>query len=320
MARASLSVRVLVGLACISTLEAQWPICYDYKVQDRSLCPKRNSKGGFVNNDETYPFCYHTIMWQTTSPPPDCRDTGCETSPASSCCCGADPILPSAKDPNFDQEREAQCGSATYGAWGTTGGSAGNCAACVQGFGADDGVGGKILEEYGDPEFSGGVDVQTFGHINDLDYKLPTCSSGMKNIFSKAENVVNKECDVKSFLALRKCGNCWRAICEFHNNLHWWNGKSYTCFKDLFLRRLECYASWYYKYCDCGVTIPEPSEEVWQKECRQTPFFVYDESRSPPVYPICSHASSLPPHLTRHAQLLLFATTLLSLSAADAWL
>jgi len=281
---------LFVLLLCTAGIEANWPICYDYKVQDTTKCPKRDSKGRETTGDQTYPFCYHTNMWQVSSPPPDCRDTGCETDPDSSCCCGADPILPTAKDPNFDSDPTSECGK--YGQYSVTGASAGQCAACQEGLGADDGFGGKVREIYGNLETPAGtLDVQTFGHINDLSYKLPTCSSGMKTVFAKAERVVNEECDVKSFLALRKCGNCWRAICEFHNNLHWWNGGAFECFQDLFLRRLECYANWYYKYCDCGVTIPEEPETVWRKSCRQSPFFVYDDSRSPPVYPICSTAS-----------------------------
>lgn len=54
--------------------------------------------------------------------------------------------------------------------------------------------------------------------------------------FQKWENEVNRQCDVKTYLKLRKCGNCYRAICQFHNALHWegLDGRTFTCAIDLF--------------------------------------------------------------------------------------
>ena len=68
-----------------------YPICYDYKVSNRTLCPVRNFVGGFSAG--YYPVCYHTVMWKEYSPPPTCREQGCNYDSNSACCCGADPTL-----------------------------------------------------------------------------------------------------------------------------------------------------------------------------------------------------------------------------------
>ena len=73
---------------------ASYPICYDYKVSNRTLCPLRNWLGGFTSG--YYPVCYQTVMWKEYSPPPTCRETGCNDDSSSACCCGADPTLVSA--------------------------------------------------------------------------------------------------------------------------------------------------------------------------------------------------------------------------------
>ncbi|EKX52519.1 hypothetical protein GUITHDRAFT_133596 [Guillardia theta CCMP2712] len=88
------------------------------------------------------------------------------------------------------------------------------------------------------------------GNQNDTTKTLPLCSNELRRAFDLRTSQVNTDCDYKSFLAVQRCGNCWVSICNFHNALTWKNaGGQYMCMMDLFIRRMECYSSWYSKYC-----------------------------------------------------------------------
>lgn len=95
---------------------------------------------------------------------------------------------------------------------------------------------------------------------------------------------------MKSFFRMERCGNCWKAICEFHNQLHWTNddgdGPTYLCMQDFFARRMECYANWYYKYCDCRQKVPTPV--TWKDECVVVEFLKFDSGTG--FYPMCTDA------------------------------
>jgi len=267
---------------CVGGVGGQWPVCYDY-MQDTSLCPTRDATGEPALDAGTFePVCFHTNYWRETYPPPDCRNEGCRQDSKSGCCCGADQDIPGAKDPT-----DAECTSAAL--WGdllTTGGVMNKCDECKRGTGGDDGIGGTVKTVYGDPtkRAANEPDYQVYGHVAQYEYKLKGCGSLVIQRFQKWEAEVNRECDVKTYLKMRRCGNCYRAICNFHNNLHWelGDGQTYDCAADLFLRRMECYKDWYFKYCDCGVTIPtnDIAGEQWrdEEECSKTqPLFADPE-------------------------------------------
>ena len=110
-----------------------------------------------------------------------------------------------------------------------TGGSAGSCPECKMGQGADNGIGGRVQEKYGDPALIGQQDPQLYGHVYSLDHKLAACSSKVREEFAIMEGIVNEACNVQSYQRLKRCGNCANAICQFHNNLHWISNPSYKC-------------------------------------------------------------------------------------------
>jgi len=205
---------------------SQWPICYDYWVPttigegrkgdsqkpgegSKPSCPDRSYEGVIVEGTKkgTSP-CYHTTMWDVTSPRPTCRNLGCQSSsePGDACCCGASQGA-NRVDPFLQNEL---CGEKKFGYFDVTGASAGSCPACTSGTGADNGVGGRILEVYGDPDLREKkiLDYQVFGHVYDLDYKLASCSTAARTLFDKLEKSVNEACDVKTYYKLLTCGNC----------------------------------------------------------------------------------------------------------------
>jgi len=57
------------------------------------------------------------------------------------------------------------------------------------GTGSDNGVGGRILETYGDPALVGQPDPQVYGHVSDIDWKLSTCSTAVRSQFAKVRMV-----------------------------------------------------------------------------------------------------------------------------------
>eukprot|EP00802_Teleaulax_amphioxeia_P007937 Tamp_07945.p4 GENE.Tamp_07945~~Tamp_07945.p4 ORF type:complete len:136 (-),score=12.95 Tamp_07945:633-1040(-) len=116
------------------------------------------------------------------------------------------------------------------------------------------------------------------------------------------ETMVNKACDVKTYYRLRTCGDCARAICLFHNILHWVSNKEYACTQDLFLRRMECYSKWYHKWCTCQEfsSIPYSGKQGdWESQCVEPVYFQFEPNRrdvpTKGTYPACSGATH-----TRH--------------------
>ena len=99
---------------------------------------------------------------------------------------------------------------------------------------------------------------------------------------------------------MRRCGNCAQAICDFHNNLHWVNDPFKKCMRDLFLRRMECYARWYHKWCTCKEfsNIPyEGKQGDWESQCVEPKYFNFvpnrdalDRVATRGTYPRCSSA------------------------------
>jgi hypothetical protein len=57
--------------------------------------------------------------------------------------------------------------------------------------GSDNGVGGRILETYGNPALVGQPDPQVYGHVSDIDWKLSTCSTAVRSQFAKVRMVVH---------------------------------------------------------------------------------------------------------------------------------
>jgi len=293
---AVLALAVVAGIAFEGRgtgVAAQWPICYDYKVSEPSLCPKRDING-LEDNAEAgnEPHCYHTELWAETSPPPSCRDTGCLLNRSSACCCGASSSVPGFISPNTLGSTDTVCTDSTFGTWYQNGGAAGSCPQCKQGVGVSNGIGGNVMETYGEGETrenSKAFDFQTFGHISDLDTKLEMCTTKVRTIWSKHEIAINIECDVKTLLKMERCGNCWRAICEFHNQLHWTNKlstRAFFCMQDLFYRRMECYKNWYKKYCDCQQEVPTPTD--WKANCVTDDFFQFQPDTG--FYDMCTAA------------------------------
>uniref|UniRef100_A0A7S0Z0T1 Uncharacterized protein n=1 Tax=Hemiselmis tepida TaxID=464990 RepID=A0A7S0Z0T1_9CRYP len=268
---ARLALAAVCAVACVSGVGGQWPVCYDY-MMDVSACPTRTASGDESTDGTFEPVCFHTNFWQENYPPPDCRNEGCRKDRNSPCCCGADQDVPGAKDPTKEE-----CLLAEFGDIRTTGGAMNRCDECKQGRGGNDGAGGTVNAVYGFPELAatGTPDPATYGHVSQYEYKLKACSSIEIGRFIKWETEVNRECDVKTFLKMRKCGNCYRAICQFHNALHWEGSDGdFTCSADLFVRRMNCYRDWYFKYCDCSVTIPtnDIAGDAWREseECSKT--------------------------------------------------
>ena len=191
-----------------------WPICYDYYVPDKigegqsPGCPVRSGAGEFIQGStDGYSPCYHTGPWDVTAPPPYCRNSGCSSgrSENAACCCGASEGSARA-DPNLADGGD--CSEDRWGRYAQTGASAGSCSDCKTGQGADNGIGGRVLETYGDPALVGISDPQTYGHVYNLDYKLASCSTAVRAHFEKMEALVNHACDVKTYFRLRSCGNC----------------------------------------------------------------------------------------------------------------
>ena len=305
--------------------QGQWPICYDYYVSDLAQCPRRDGQTGeLLVGKGSYETCFHSHPWDVTSPPPSCRNEGCQavstsqpySDPSLACCCGADQGYQQANPSSSTDEAgcvltpsEAAssgkalcslCGGARWGSYNETGGSAGRCPACQQGLGGSDGAGGKITEVYGNPQLkvAGQLDPQTFGHVPSLDYKLPLCSSDVRASFASFEEKVNVACDVQSLYELRKCGDCWIAICNFHNDLHWLTYTEATCAMDYFMRKMSCFASWYHKWCTCQAYTGIPyskSSSSWETECLASPLFQFQarrqDSTQTGTWAICSEAT-----------------------------
>jgi len=270
---AKLVLAVVCAVAWVTRAGGQWPVCYDY-MMDVSECPTRTATGELSTDGVSFePVCFHTNFWQETYPPPNCRNEGCRKDETSGCCCGADQDVPGAKDPTKEECTRTDL-------WGDlllTGGAMNKCDECKFGRGGNDGAGGTVNTVYGSPALAavGTPDPATYGHVAQYEYKLKACSSIEIGRFVKWETEVNRECDVKTFLNMRRCGNCYRAICQFHNALHWEGSEGdFTCSTDLFIRRMECYKDWYFKYCDCSVTIPtnDIAGEQWreEEECSKT--------------------------------------------------
>ena len=284
-----------------------WPICYDHYVPDTygeaetPGCPMRTKAGEFVQDTKvSFSPCYRTTPWDVTSPPPDCRDRGCVSGLVSerACCCGASQGV-DRQDPKLAEG--GACGEQVWGPYLTTGASAGQCPACKTGQGADNGIGGRVAETYGDPALKGQPDPQVFGHVTSLDYKLSSCSTKVRATFREMEELVDTACDVKSFFQLERCGNCAQAICRFHNELHWVSNSVYMCLQDLFLRRMECYAKWYHKWCTCKEFSHVPykgKQGDWESNCVEPYYFSFVPFRGsfdgiPTIgtYPACSLSS-----------------------------
>lgn len=192
-------------------------------------CPRRNSIGEEIQDtDASYSPCYHTTPWDVTSAPPDCRNAGCSRGGEenAACCCGASEGVGRINPGTAEGE---QCSEVRWGPYPQNGASAGSCPDCKTGQGADNGIGGRVQETYGNPAVIGQPDPQVYGHVYSLDYKLAACSTAVREEFSIMEQLVNEQCDVKSFYRLKKCGNCAQAICRFHNDLHWISNPSYLC-------------------------------------------------------------------------------------------
>jgi hypothetical protein len=191
-------------------------------------CPMRNDIGEIQETTATFSPCYHTTPWDVTSPPPECRNAGCSRGlqESAACCCGASDGVQRTNPATADGET---CSEARWGFYAQTGASAGSCPECKMGQGADNGIGGRVQETYGDPALIGQPDPQLYGHVYSLDHKLAACSSAVREEFAIMEQIVNEACDVQSYQRLKKCGNCAQAICQFHNILHWISKPSYKC-------------------------------------------------------------------------------------------
>lgn len=96
------------------------------------------------------------------------------------------------------------------------------------------------------------------GHEDDLQLTLPLCSNDVRQSWHEMTAEVNKECDYKTWLEVKRCGNCWTAICKFHNNMHW-NNLHRFCTQQMFSYRMQCYSKWYDRYC--GRPSPDESGE-----------------------------------------------------------
>jgi len=201
-------------------------------------------------------------------------------------------------DPNLQQGKGGECAKEEFGEFAQTGASAGMCPNCKNGQGADNGIGGRIEETYGDASLTGQPDPQLYGHVYSLDYKLSVCSTAVRQDFARLETMVNEACDVKSYYRMQKCGNCVQAICRFHNELHWvTNPVLYRCAQDLFLRRLECYAKWYHKWCTCSEFSHVPYKGKagdWEGQCVEPYYLRFEPNRADRptlgTYPACSVA------------------------------
>jgi len=88
----------------------------------------------------------------------------------------------------------------------------------------------------------------TGGHENDLALTLPLCNNGIRRTWKEETEAVDRECDYKTFQGVQRCGNCWTQICRFHNSLHW-NDPLRACTQQLFIYRMQCYSTWYDRYC-----------------------------------------------------------------------
>jgi hypothetical protein len=134
-------------------VDAHWPICYDYKVSDPELCPKRDEFGLPASGNKFETNCYHVEPWAETSPAPTCRNDGCLLNKTSACCCGASSTIPGFQNPNKPADKDTECTDNTYGTWNENGGAAGVCPQCSEGLGVSNGVGGNVIEAYGEGEY-----------------------------------------------------------------------------------------------------------------------------------------------------------------------